>query len=457
MQNGNDDRIRPYPADPRYWQYRGEPVLLLGGTCEDNLFQIPHLEEHLSLLASVGGNYVRNTMSDRDGGNVYPYERLPGGKYGLKRWNPEYWRRFDALLRLAHEREVIVQIEVWDRFDLSDAKGMNNWQNHPYNPANNVNYTAEETGLGARYPDHPAKDKHPFFHTVPGMEQYKPRYDLLRSYQERFVRELLSHSLPYGNVLYCMNNETSTDPAWGQHWMAFIRREAQEAGVDVCVTDMFDHAWEPENCEELQMALESPEIYDFVDASQVNSRNFGEAHWERLRWIIERAKDPPRPVNHTKIYSAGETSYGSGTPQDGIERFWRNLLCGSASARFHRPTSGIGLNETAQACLRAAREVEGLVRFWDVEPAMELLSKREENEAYLAARPGEAYVLFFTRGGSVGLDLSEAEGQMALTWIDVSSGKRSENCRAEGGAAATIQAPSASPWVGVILAEAPRP
>lgn len=52
----NSDRIQPYKANPRYWQYKGEPVLLLGGTKDDNLFQIPDIEEHLDLLASVGGN-----------------------------------------------------------------------------------------------------------------------------------------------------------------------------------------------------------------------------------------------------------------------------------------------------------------------------------------------------------------------------------------------------------------
>ena len=33
-------------------------------------------------------------------------------------------------------------------------------------------------------------------------------------------------------------------------------------------------------------------------------------------------------------------------------------------------------------------------------PANELLSDRAENEAYLAARPGQAYALYFTDGGS---------------------------------------------------------
>ena len=57
------DRIQIYKENPRYWQYKGEPILLIGGSVEDNLFQIPNLKEHLELLKSVGGNYVRSTMS----------------------------------------------------------------------------------------------------------------------------------------------------------------------------------------------------------------------------------------------------------------------------------------------------------------------------------------------------------------------------------------------------------
>jgi hypothetical protein len=85
LHTANTERVRPWPQDPRYWQYKGRPVLLLGGSREDNLFQIPDLEPHLDLLASVGGNFVRNTMSDRDAGNVYPHAELPDGRYDLGR------------------------------------------------------------------------------------------------------------------------------------------------------------------------------------------------------------------------------------------------------------------------------------------------------------------------------------------------------------------------------------
>ena len=141
-------RIKPWTADPRYWQYEVQPVLLLGGTKDDSLFQIPDLKEHLDLLASVGGNYVRNTMSARldKGFEVQAFRRLPNGKYDLEQFNDAYWTRLQNLLRWTRARDVIVQIEVWDRFDYTDARGVNHWQASPYRPDNNVNYTAAESG-----------------------------------------------------------------------------------------------------------------------------------------------------------------------------------------------------------------------------------------------------------------------------------------------------------------------
>ena len=46
------DRIQPWSENPRYWQYKGKPVLLLGGSKDDNLFQIPDLQEHLDEMRS---------------------------------------------------------------------------------------------------------------------------------------------------------------------------------------------------------------------------------------------------------------------------------------------------------------------------------------------------------------------------------------------------------------------
>lgn len=444
------ESIRPFEAEPRYWQYKGKPVLLLGGTGNDNLFQWTGLRliDHLDMLASVGGNYIRNTMSDRDEGDARAFFRGEDGAYDLERFSDDYWNRFETLLKETAKRDIIVQIEVWDRFDHAREE----WLSDPFRPANNVNYTTADTGFANEYPRHPARDDQPFFHTIPGMERYEPRFDKVRRYQERFVEKLLSYSLSYGNVLYCMNNETSTDPAWGRFWMEFIRAKAHERGVEVFVTDMFDDGWKPEQSEKFRQAFDQPDVYRFIDISQVNSRSFGEDHWTHLRWVIEQvAAAGPRPVNHVKIYGSGETSFGSGTPADGIERFWRNVVAGSASSRFHRNGSGNGLKPNAQAAIRAMRKAESLIKLWDVEADNSLLSDREEDEAYLAARPGAAYLLYFTEGGAVKLDLSAAEGKFTLHWVDITTGQWGLREELLGGAKVEIGAPSAAPWAAAIV------
>src|SRR5690606_326694 len=83
----DDGRIRPSGANPSYWEYEGRPVVLIGGSDDDNLFQWERsrLSDHLRRLDDAGGNYVRNTMSSRDEGNLWPFARRDDGKYDLER------------------------------------------------------------------------------------------------------------------------------------------------------------------------------------------------------------------------------------------------------------------------------------------------------------------------------------------------------------------------------------
>ena len=434
------DRLQPWSANPRYWQFKGQPVLLLGGSKDDNLFQLPDLEAHLDALRAAGGNYIRNTMSDRQdqGFEVYPFRQRPDGKFDLEQWNEEYWRRFDNLLRWTAERDIVVQIEVWDRFDFSTK----NWEPHPYNPKNNVNYTYPQSGFAEHYPDHAGQNKQPFFFTTP-----KQRNNLVvLKYQQRFVEKLLSYALRHDHVLYCMDNETSAQEAWGAYWAEFIRERARQAGKEVCVTEMWD-AWDLK-AEEHKRTFDHPERYDFCDVSQNNQKK-GQEHWDNFQWVRARIAGTPRPLNTVKTYGADTGRFGN--HRDGLERFWRHVIGGVAAARFHRPDSGLGLSQPAIASLRAARKLESVTKLWEVEPANALLSDRADNEAFLAARPGRAYALYFTDGGSVGLDLRGAAGRFDLRWIDIATGEWGNQATIQGGAVVTVSAPARGHWVGAIV------
>ncbi len=433
------DRIRPHAANPRYWQYQGTPILLLGGSKDDSLFQIPDLREHLDALAAAGANYVRNTMSDRPdfGFEVYPFQRLADGRYDLEQWNGEYWRRFTEFLRLTRERGIIVQIEVWDRFDYS----RDNWEKHPYNPKNNVNYTREQSDLAAAYPDHPGANRQPFFFTTPAQRNN----EVVLRHQQRFVAEMLRHSLPHPHVLYCMDNETNGEEAWAVYWAEFIQERARAAGADVFLTEMWDD-WNLQGPHH-RRTLDHPERFAFADVSQ-NNHQKGQQHWDNFQWARAHIARRPRPLNTVKTYGADGGPFGN--TRDGLERWWRHLIGGAAAVRFHRPKSGLGFSAEAEASIRAACKLLRVVHPWELEPDLGLLRGREPNEAYLSAKPGTAYALYFPDGGEVELDLREAKGEFVLRWIDIRTGQWGPGSTVAGGGARKLTTPASGHWAAVL-------
>lgn len=437
--SAGDGHIQPYAENPRYWQYEAEPVYLRGGSKEDNLFQISNLEGHLDTLAAVGGNYIRNTMSSRDEGDVWPFYRQSNGTYDIERMNEEYYDRFERMLELTSERDIIVQIELWDRFDYAREP----WLANPFRPANNVNYTPQESGLENKYPRHPANNDNPFFRSIPAHNDNQ----LLLEYQKAHISRLLEISLEYPNVLYCMDNETDANPDWGIFWSDFVKQQAEEAGVEVQTTEMWD-AWDLKD-DQHKLTLDHPEQYSFVDISQ-NNHNTNQQHWDNLQWVRNYTSSEQRPLNHVKIYGADTGTYG--TTRDGVERFWRSILGGGASVRFHRPESGIGLNATARSHLRSADMLLSEYDIFSARPdsSSRLLSDREPDEAYLSRIPGEQYAIYFTDGGSVEVDLSEVSGSLSVRWLDAANSAWQKGQVIKGGKPVELTAPGDGHWMVIL-------
>jgi hypothetical protein len=439
-----NQRIQPWKQNSRYWQYKGKPVLLLGASNDDNLFQWPEkmLIPHLDSMKMIGANYVRNTMSDRQdsGFELYPFARLENGKFDLSKLNDEYFDRFDFFLKETSKRNIIVQIEVWDRFDYA----RNHWLNHPYNPKNNVNYTSEESGLDLEYPDHPGQNKQPFFFTTPKQRNNT----VLLKYQKSRVEKMLDIAFKYDHVLYCMDNETSAVENWGIYWAEFILNKAKEAGKEICITEMWD-AWDLTS-EQHKRTLDHPERYNFCDVSQ-NNQQKGQVHWDNFQWVRIYTSAQPRPLNTVKTYGVDGGPHGN--TKDGIERWWRHVLGGAASARFHRPESGLGLSGLSMNCVKIAREIEKIAKLWELEPGNDLLSNRGENEAYLTSKPGKTYVIFFTNGGEVGIDLTDFDKEFNIKWFDIRKGELMNESKVSGGKVLNLKAPVELECIAVLNAK----
>lgn len=391
------------PNNPSYWSIDGETTLLIGGSVEDNLFQIAHLDSHLDSLVSVGGNYVRNVMSSRDKGNVWPFAKVDS-LYDLRQWNPGYWQRFERFLAATAQRKIIVQLEVWATFDYY----RDNWEINPFNPKNNSTYTAQRTKLPLEVPTHPTWTENDFFRSIP---THLNQAQVLAA-QQRFVDKILSYTLEYKHILYCIDNETSVSSEWGKFWARYIRMAAREQGKRVFITEMWD-PWElshPMHDE----TLFNLTYFDFMDISQ-NNHLSGDAHWNNgLAYLTRmRTLKLTRPVNTIKTYG-GHGRFG--TEQDGIERLWRSAFLGVAALRFHRPPSGIGLSRTSMATIQSMRMLFDSLDVEACQPDQALLSGREENEAYCISMDKEAVAVYFPAGGEVSLDMS---GDYRLQWLDI--------------------------------------
>lgn len=446
--------IKPYVQNNWYWELNGEPILLRGATDDHSLFQWTGktLTDHLDLLVSVGGNYVRNTLSDRQEGNVYAFGKTPKGAYDLETWNEEYWRRLRNFLDETARRGIVVQLTLWDHFDVNGSR----WDPHPWNPKNNINM---DTDTWESYRD------------IRLAVTEKNGHGL--KYLRRFVDKALSVTLAYNHILYNINNESSEGRVWEDYWANFIHQQAQQANRKAYVTTM---QFDPGNS--VRTAMSSRDIYNFVEISQNNQDSRGGrglAHWNNImnwRTRIASHASGPMPMNNEKIYGGKDgVNYAAGSETEAVNRFWRNVFAGCASVRFHRPAPpriwGSGLNPRVQNNLKAMDMLLEKLNIFEASPHNDLLSRRvaatpDSMEAYATAEIGSQYAVYFPQGrGAVHLDPWVYVDELKVTWLDIDSLTWSEPERVkvqwEGGRVdwgdrgdILLKTPTARPYVAFV-------
>ncbi|NQU22353.1 MAG: hypothetical protein HQ567_13820 [Candidatus Nealsonbacteria bacterium] len=334
-----------------------------------------------------------------------------------------------------------MQVEIWATYDFYREP----WQRHPFNPKNNINYTAEQTGLSEVVDHRPGHSENVFFQSVPEVRDQKT----VLKYQRRFVDKMLSYSLKFGHVLYCMDNETAATPRWGKYWSEYVKAKAKEAGVVVETTEMwYDHLDKDPPIP--HATFDDPRTYSFVDVSQ-NSHKRGQSHWNSLRLQLSRVDDNVRPLTNVKIYGADtgpERWFRADV--DGVERFWRNIFGGMASARFHRPPYGLGLGDKAQANIRSMRMITDEMDIFTCVARNDVLSNRRANGAYATANPGREYAVYFPNGESVGIDLRAAKGAFSARWLDIARSRWARERTLDGGTTVTLTPPGKGHWVVLI-------
>ena len=110
----------------------------------------------------------------------------------------------------------------------------------------------------------------------------------------------------------------------------------------------------------------------------------------------------------------------------------------------------IRLCGTDPISLKSIRILEEHVKLWDLIPGNELLNDRDANEACLAVDPGQVYVVFFTDGGEVGLNLLGQKAEFKLQWLDIGKSTMTRGQRIMGGYVVKLDAPEKGLWLAVL-------
>ena len=485
ISRGSDTPIKPYSKNPSYWEYHGKPILLIGGSDRDNIFQWADdgtkLIDHLNLLRRCGGNYIRCTMSSRaytpEGYRwdllPYPFDRI-NGKYDLLQWNEEYWNRFRTFLRETKKRGIFVQLEIWDRWnECGDSrKARFGWYDSPWNPNNNSTYDWTDSPLLK-----PGKtDFYNAFHYAAVTND-----PVLLPLQQRFVEKVVDEVIDNGNdhILFQVDNESGIgdetlepDP----YWARFVRRYTKSNGVSdifICSSRRF-HWPSPYKATTFQ-DWDNPEVrvpllnaaFNFSDISQNNGAS-GQRQYDNILWYRSRVlSHSARPINNVKCYYFNwpiGSSFGkdrtSPTDAEAGAKFWRAVFAGSASIRFHRHTptrpaglrEGFGLAFEGQRHLRSMREFANAVHIFSMNPHNDLLSQRVTNEAYCLAEPGKQYAVFFTGDGDdcVEIELIDSVCSLELRWLDIATSSWSQRATISRRRSYILRAPNSGHWIAVL-------
>ncbi len=412
-----------------YFSVNGIPQPLIGGSNNDNIFQDHPVEPQLDTLIKYGGNFIRCTLSSRDFANQWPYQQRGDALYDLNVFSEAYWSRLNKFLKITQHKGIVVQLEIWDTRDFYQA---NNWARHPFNPEYNINY-GDESSLPTELKTLPDSVVHPFFETV---SDTKPNRLVLR-YQEQFIEQLLSVTLPYQHIIYCINNEYNGNVAWSKYWYGFIKQKANEQGTNVFVGDMPGNL---ENDVNLVNWLDT-EAFDFLDLSVFTLQNS-----DYFSAIDSMRAVAQKPTGLVKVYG-GEQNDFTGTIENGPERFWKSIFAKAATVRFHQPPQGAGLNRLAQVNLKSVDLLRKNIAFAELQSANQLLKDRQQGEAYCLSDLAQNHIIYYPSCGEVKIEMPSEYNQAEVRWLNVLNAQWEEEYILKGQDNITLKSPCEGKWL----------
>jgi hypothetical protein len=387
--------FRVDPAHPHHFFYRNKPFFFVGKSAfalidanwkafideahRDGFTVLRIWLCHPSLTKKHGNDRF---LRNQAAGDLWPFGGTPE-KPDFTRFNEDYFRRLDTILAYLQAKGMVAELTLFTGGDF--------WPGGPFS-----------------------------------WDEVKQRY----------VQFVLGRYKGQPNLYYEIANE-------------YYGTQAQ-----VFVEQVGDFIWEQDKVH--LVTASAGDIARFADKLWYRLHNLhasrGRDWWLRVyEQVIPLVRGSRIPVvNDEPMGSLASDDKERGYPgrdTNGAHHrmnFWMTMM-GGAYVTFH---SHKGINalvgySPGQEFVRPFREFFERVRFWEMEPAPELV---KAGYAFALASANEL-IAYLPDGGSVTLDLTNMKGKLTARWFNPREGESGDVFKVEGSAMREFKAPDGNDWV----------
>lgn len=414
--------------NPRYFEdVQGRIVYLTGSHTWSNLQDIGptdpspafNFDAHLDFLKKHHHNFIRlwrwelPKWTERDKRIRYcaphswkrtgPGEAFDGKpKFDLHQLDPAYFDRLRSRVVAAGKQGIYVSIMLFEGWGLSFAS----WDGHPFNVHNNLQgINGDPNGDGKGTETHTL--------TIPAVTEF----------QEAYVRKVIDTVNDLDNVLFEVANESNFDHSkdWQYHIVHYVKdyekKKPKQHPVGITGFTRSDN----------KIMTDSP-------ADWVSLGGTGYTHEEG-----PFKSDPPTADGKKVSLLDTDHIWGVG---GGREWVWKSFLRGhnpiwmdpydDSSAWEPLPPNAEDVRRNLGDARRYAERIDLAV----MTPSSQLASTK-----YCLANAGSEYLVYLPDGGSVTVDLTNAQGDFAVEWQNAATGKDVKANTVPGGARREFNAP----------------
>ncbi|MGK7396786.1 MAG: hypothetical protein ACNS62_19575 [Candidatus Cyclobacteriaceae bacterium M3_2C_046] len=442
MQQVQSQSIRLHPQNQHYFQYKGEPLLLITsaehyGAVINKEF---NYEKYLNTLAAQGLNYTRifsgayvenqqsfgieqNTLAPAKGQLITPWARSNepgyingGNKFNLDQWDEAFFQRLKEFMNLAASLDIIVEVTFFSSTYTDD-----NWAYSPLHPTNNINLTAEQV---------PPRSQ---LHAISN----GPLYD----YQLKMVKKLVAELNEFDNLIFEIQNEPWADQANTVMKINPFIQEAQPAWVNrVDLATPAALAWQD------QMTIMIKQTEQDLPQQHIIAQNYC-----NFKYPIPHVTDNISIINFHYAYPEAVTwNYGWNRPisfdESGFSgrdpviyrrQAWNFILSGGAvfnnldytfavgyeDGSFSSETSPGGGGEYLRKQLKVLIDFMADFNLANLKPVYQVVKKSPNVFVKSIGQEGVAYGFYIYNGNKAIIDLDLPSGTYQAQWISPETGK----------------------------------